>query len=719
MNHAPIPIETGTEFIPPNVSYRRPGASLFYQLSLLPVGLMMVLLPMIYLALLATAAYGVYYHGTHNFGRIMAWGGLYLNWRIQLIKGVIFVAPLFAGIVLVFFMIKPLFAARGRKAQPYALNPEAEPRLFAFITSICQMVGAPPPRRIDLDCNLNAAAGFRRGFRSFFGRDLILVLGLPLIATISVEEFAAVLAHEFGHFSQGIGMKVSYIIRTINRWFARVVFERDAWDEMLDDWERGAESLSIIFIVLTARIGVWVSRSILYLLMFLGHLISSAMERQQEFNADAYAINAVGSDVYEKMIRRLEVLDYANSRCLGEMRAMWKNDHALPDNFPLLLANKVEATSAEVKAHIDDRLGLQRTGLFDAHPCVADRIRQARRLAQTGFIRDAEPATGLFEHFPVPARFVTLFHYQEMGIPITRDCLKPIQLSRVEREEARAEFAAILDRYFCGLLPLMNPVCISSQQLLAPKDAVAARQGVKEFRPRLAAVADQVGEAVRSFCNAQDRESQAGIAAALIEAECSFDPQTFQLADSSIETARLALSDAKDAQQKCRRSLHAISEGLEQHLTGTLGFLHLPSVANAVKDSENFKGEMRRLASFLHQFSNAFSFLDQCRHEHAVLTALSQQPAGDVLATKISESVQRLNNLLYKIREATITLSHPFEPPKQSKNLFDRFAGKQNDSTDPAVVRSMAVSVIEGFNEIYKNSLGRLAQIAEEVEAAL
>ena len=57
------------------------------------------------------------------------------------------------------------------------------------------------PKRIDLDCQLNAAASLRRGALSLFGNDLVLTIGLPLVAGLNVQQFAGVIGHEFGHFT--------------------------------------------------------------------------------------------------------------------------------------------------------------------------------------------------------------------------------------------------------------------------------------------------------------------------------------------------------------------------------------------------------------------------------------------------------------------------------------------------------------------------------------
>jgi Zn-dependent protease with chaperone function len=44
---------------------------------------------------------------------------------------------------------------------------------------------------------------------------------------LKAQELSEVLAHEFGHFSQGFGMRATYLIRSVNFWFTKVVYHRD------------------------------------------------------------------------------------------------------------------------------------------------------------------------------------------------------------------------------------------------------------------------------------------------------------------------------------------------------------------------------------------------------------------------------------------------------------------------------------------------------------
>ena len=388
--------------------------SFLYQLGLTLVSLMMVLLPVIYLALVCLAAWGVYYFATHFSFLVTSGGGL----RLYLLKLMLYLGPLFAGVVLVLFMVKPIFARRPPQSQPLELNPALEPTLFAFIAKICDLVGAPMPKRIDLDCNLNASASFRRGALSFLGNDLILTIGVPLAAGLSMPQLAGVIGHEFGHFTQGFGMRVSYIIRSINFWFARVVYERDAMDVWLEETAAEAEDWRWAIIVGFARLGVWFSRQILKLLMWIGHGVSAFLLRQMEYDADSYEIKLVGSQSFEETFRRMHVLGALLKPAYNDMRVGWNNSRELPDNFPALLMKYDASLSQEKRTQLEDTMGLKSAGIFDTHPSNGDRIRRARQNPEPGVFHLDAPATALFNNFESIARQVSQAHYSEdLGIP--------------------------------------------------------------------------------------------------------------------------------------------------------------------------------------------------------------------------------------------------------------------------------------------------------------
>ncbi len=409
----------------------RTRVSFFYQLGLMLVSVMMVLLPLVYLAMIVAAGWGVYYYATHFTFLLHSARGR--AWFVMLLA---YLTPLFVGCVLVFFMIKPLFARRPRHAQPLAMNPGVEQTLFAFIAQICDAVGAPMPKRIDLDCQINAAAGFRRGAMSLLGNDLVLTIGLPLVAGLNLRQFAGVIAHEFGHFTQGFGMRLSYVVRRINAWFARVVYERDAWDVMLAEWCGEAEDWRIMLVAGCARAAVGFSRLLLMLLMYLGHGVSCFLLRQMEYDADSYEIKLAGSEPFEQTIKRLATLGEAAGKSYKEMVASWNMSRRLPDNFPAYLVRRERAIPHLQREKIQDTVGLARTGVFDSHPSDGDRIRRARQAGEPGVFDLELPATTLFANFDAVAKQVTLLHYtDDVGLDCDASTLRPVEpVARTESE---------------------------------------------------------------------------------------------------------------------------------------------------------------------------------------------------------------------------------------------------------------------------------------------
>lgn len=437
-----------------------------YSAGLVLVAAAMLLLPLVYVGLIAGVGYAVYYHAVHDATILGGRGNA---------KGrfLVYVAPLVVGGVLVVFMVKPLFARRPKAAKPVSLDRDAEPLLFEFVARLCRAVGAPAPVRIDVDCQVNASAGFRsQGPFGWLGRRLVLTIGLPLAAGLDVRQFAGVLAHEFGHFAQGTGMRVTYVIRSVNRWFARVVYERDSWDDKLRD-AAGAIGGGGAIIVLTARAMVWLTRRVLWCLMMVGHGISSFMLRQMEFDADQYEARVAGAAAFEQTTRRLRALNLGQDVALNEVQAAWR-ERRLADDLPALVRRREHEMPGEVRAKLHAMATAQKTGWFDSHPCDADRVAAARRGSPPGVIPLDAPAAALFADFPAACRRVTAAFYKGVLGHVPADAIVPTDALAEKRETQRQRYDA-LERYFQGLVHAVRPVYFDdARPLPASADEAAA-----------------------------------------------------------------------------------------------------------------------------------------------------------------------------------------------------------------------------------------------------
>ncbi|HEX8530921.1 MAG TPA: M48 family metalloprotease, partial [Cytophagales bacterium] len=125
---------------------------------------------------------------------------------------------------------------------------------------------------------------------------------LGFVNSVNLTEFKAVLAHEFGHFSQK-SMKLGSYIYVANRIIYEMVYGRNAWDVWFDHW-RGADFRLSIFAWLLTPV-VWTLRKGMSLIYQVINLIHASLSRQMEFNADLVAVSVTGSNAIVNALHKL------------------------------------------------------------------------------------------------------------------------------------------------------------------------------------------------------------------------------------------------------------------------------------------------------------------------------------------------------------------------------------------------------------------------------
>jgi Zn-dependent protease with chaperone function len=403
----------------------RSRISFFYQIGLLLVAVFMILLPVAYLAFVFLAAYGVYWYAVHA---LVLFSSLTGGFYGMILRVLLYVGPIVGGSVAVFFMFKPLLARRPKRMEPIQLNPAQHPRVYQFIAHASDVLRVPIPKRIDLDCELSASAGLRRGWLSFLGRDTVLTLGLPLVAGVNTRQLAVVVAHELGHCTQGLAMRLSYVINRVDGWLVRVVYERDTWDESFEEWANSVEDSRVSLIVACAGIAIWLSRQVLKVLMFTGHAVSCFLSRQMEFHADACSMAVAGSATVESALIRLRELYVLQGLAYDGLQQFWKHRHQLPDSLPDFLTDLEARVPAELYEHARLTLLNESAGLWATHPTAAQRIQKARQRAEPGVFQLERPARALFNDFQSTAKLVSARHYRSnLRLAVTPAMLKPVQ----------------------------------------------------------------------------------------------------------------------------------------------------------------------------------------------------------------------------------------------------------------------------------------------------
>ncbi|HEX6739550.1 MAG TPA: M48 family metalloprotease, partial [Vicinamibacteria bacterium] len=485
-----------------------------YRLGLLAVAAMTVLLPVVYLGVIALAAWGVYRHAVGNAWILRGSGGV-------LGKVLVYFGPIVAGGVVVFFLLKPLLARPSLRRSDVEIGAADQPLLFELLAGVCRMVGAPMPTRVTVDCQVNAAASFRRGLASLLGRDLQLTLGLPLVAGLELRQLAGVLAHEMGHFAQGSGMRLTYLVRSVNGWLARVVYERDQWDQKLEHLSRHSD-FRVALVLWVARFGVWLSRKLLWLLMTAGHAIGSLMLRQMEYDADRYEARLAGSQVFATTALRMRVLTVGRMKAIATLSAAYA-ERRLADDFPALVASAAERLPDEVRRQLESPEAFgQREGVFDTHPPDQARIESAERERAPGLFRLEGPAQVMLPDGGALARRATeSFYRSEQDIELAAVALVPTP-EIVAREVAQQENEGARQRYFGDLVSAARPLALGAA--LPPTAAAEAIGALRDARAALEELRAPAGEAAARLFTAHASLVSARGAGALLAAGFRVDP---------------------------------------------------------------------------------------------------------------------------------------------------------------------------------------------------
>ena len=225
-------------------------------------------------------------------------------------------SELIVGIVsglLCLFLVKGFFKwNRSDQTRRLEVTEKDQPVLFAFIRQLCHDTQAPLPHRVYLTSEVNAAVFYHESLLSLFlPTPKNLIIGMGLVNQLNLSEFKAVLAHEFGHFSQN-SMKLGSYVYVSNRVISDIVFGRD-WLDKVVAFLSGLD-LRIAILAWVFRGILWALRRTLEGLFKVINFANSALSRQMEFNADLVAVSVTGSDA---LIHGLAKLDFASS-CLQQ-----------------------------------------------------------------------------------------------------------------------------------------------------------------------------------------------------------------------------------------------------------------------------------------------------------------------------------------------------------------------------------------------------------------
>lgn len=254
-------------------------------------------------------------------------------------------------LVLIWAVLKALWVRLDAPLGRRVTQREA-PALFEMINDLRKRLKAPRFHRILITDDFNACVVQTPRLGIFGWHRNYLVIGLPLMKSLSEEQFRAVLAHEFGHLAGGHGR--------VSNWIYRL---RLSWHRLMDSLTAGGHFGTFLF----RRFFTW------YVPYFTA--FSFPLARANEYEADAAAARVTSSQAMAQALTAVNVVgSYLDER-------YWSTIHRSAMDLPRPAFAPFERLAEQLSADIEpastqlwlDHALERKTTSADTHPSLSDR----------------------------------------------------------------------------------------------------------------------------------------------------------------------------------------------------------------------------------------------------------------------------------------------------------------------------------------------------------
>jgi len=373
-----------------------------------------IVLFMIVYLLLVTAAIGLAF--------ACCWLGVFMIARVQNLYAIVIALGCIAlGISVIVFLFKFIFAvAKDENSQRLRITEKQQPRLFAFIRQLTKETHTPMPKTGYVSPDVNAAGFYHSSFWSMFlptGKNL--EIGLGLVNCVNSSEFKAVMAHEFGHFSQR-SMRLLSFTYNVNRIIHNMLYDNTGYAKFLNTWARLHGAMAIF-----AKAAAGIARGIQWVLRRMYTFINlnyKGLSREMEFHADAVAAGVAGGCNLVSALSRADIASNCFKMALNEAgerakqnkvsRNIFSNQltifRSVAEEYELPLINGLPEISYSFVASFS-RSRVNFKNQWASHPTLQER---AAHLGGQDIPADKTSAWSLFEEPQALQETVTANLYQ-------------------------------------------------------------------------------------------------------------------------------------------------------------------------------------------------------------------------------------------------------------------------------------------------------------------
>ena len=638
------------------------------------------------------ATYFVVLGITAELAYLCVYGGftllmLYPSWITLIVGGGI--AGL--GVMMALFFLKVLFASKSVSMENQVeLKYQEHPDLFEFVHQVAADVGAPSPNKIFLTPDVNASVFYNSSFWSLFkpATHKNLNIGIGLMNSLNLSEFKAVLAHEFGHFSQD-SMQLGSYVYTVNRVIHDMVFRYDKWDQVIQEWAN-AGGVFGFFGLLTYKIANGLRSLLIKGYQFVNKRYSG-LAREMEYQADFFAVSVAGNRNAISALRRVVFGSAAYEQTMSQLSRIAKEEKRVDNLFDFQRKNTIKlarhhklemlsglpiVTDEVIQALDNSRVMYE--DQWASHPKQTDRETSINSVSVESIVDERSPMFLLGEQEAIEEKFTELVY---SNIPEASEWhILPVEKieTQLEEEEQKVALPEVCKEFYDGRV---------WSEFNVAKLTRKNEQAVVEFEEIFSS----------STKKRIDRLSQNE--ADLVTLQC--------IASGSIDVATFEFDGTKYHKKESKKAIQQLSEEIEVDKKwlkklDKQAFLHHFNLAKEIGLSEKYVKyftKYHQLQSTLSSIDNFLITIHERYHELAMHVKVDEEDMQGFLNTlqAVEREFKELmidaeeDGLLKKAKETygETILSYVTEPHRYymgaryfSQSSFDQLLALMSDSHD-------------------------------------
>jgi Zn-dependent protease with chaperone function len=245
------------------------------------------------------------------------------------------------------------------------IDPQRAPELWAEVRRLADAAGTRAPDEIRVVPEVNAAVSEDSQLLGLIGGRRYLYIGMPLLVTLNVSQFRAVIGHELGHYSNA------------HTRLGAVAFRgRLAIGGALDHL-----SGSLMGLPFQAYGRVYL-------------LVDNAASRAQEREADLIAVRVAGTQAAASALAELPVIDAAWSFYFDRYVGPAAQAGYLPRDMFRGFHDMAQARREEL-AELRKQPPPEKKSVWDTHPPISERVDRVRQLPPVVLVEDTRIAGAL------------------------------------------------------------------------------------------------------------------------------------------------------------------------------------------------------------------------------------------------------------------------------------------------------------------------------------